>query len=349
MNRRRLIILGLFAAFLVVATSFVLSSSLYQDMQSSKKPRYEIGQHLGPKLCGSCHKEIYQAWLRNSAHAVATTNKSFLAFKEKFTSNFLLNTMMGEGLCYACHGSKDVNRGVDCETCHGSLIAGASLEETHEKKFKPRRRTELKEPDFCPTCHSMKTISGDFIFSLYDEWQKSEVAKDNITCQGCHMKPRKGDISYHGFDSISRRNAELYHDKVTIDDVKLDFPEFSLTLENRVRAHAVPASGPSRVLALEITLRDKNGVKKHEIVETFLKRFDLMPVVGLFPNKLTENSQLQGGEARSLSFKIPAELKGKVSEAIISLRFYDVDDEHQGDIKKAHWISKPVFTQKIKL
>ena len=349
MNRRRLIIIGLLAVFLILITALVSSSSLYQGMQSAKTPRYEVGQHLGPKLCGSCHKQIYKEWLRNSAHAEATTNKSFLAFKKKFTSNFLLNAMMGEGMCYACHGSKDVNRGVDCETCHGSLIEGASLEETHEKKFIPRRRKELKGPDYCPTCHSMKTITGDFIFSLYDEWQKSEYAKDDITCQGCHMKPRKGDIPYHGFDSISRLNAEIYHDKVTVKDVKLDFPELSLTLENHVKAHAVPASGPSRVLALEITLRDKNGVKKHEITETFLKKFDLMPVVGMFPYKLIENNQLQPGETRSLSFKIPAALKGKVREAIISLRFYDVDDEYQGDIKKAHWISKPILRQKIKL
>ena len=349
MNRRILIIIGIVTVFLVLITMLVSSSSLYQDMQSAKKPRYEVGQHLGPKLCGSCHKEIYKAWLRNSAHAVATTNKSFLAFKKKFTGNFLLNAMMGEGMCYACHGSKDINKGVDCETCHGSLIEGASLEETHEKKFKPRRQKELKKPDYCPTCHSMKTISGDFIFSLYDEWQNSKAAKDGITCQGCHMKPRKGDISYHGFDSISRRNAEIYYDKVTVNDVKLDFPELSLTVENKVRAHAVPASGPSRVLALEITLHDKNGVKKHEIVETFLKKFDLMPVVGLFPNKLIENNQLKGGEVRSLSFKIPAALKGRVRKAIISLRFYDVDDEHQGDIKKAHWNSKAILRQKIKL
>ncbi len=65
------------------------------------------------------------------------------------------------------------------------------------------------------------------------------------------------------------------------------------------------------------------------------------------PHKLTENTQLQSGEVRALSFTLPTALKDQVSTAVLTLRFYDVADDHQGDISQAHWISEPILEQGI--
>jgi hypothetical protein len=132
-----------------------------------------------------------------------------------------------------------------------------------------------------------------------------------------------------------------------LKDIKLDFPQFSLTIENRVTGHAVPAMGPSRTLALEISFLDSEGDETYKIIQTFQKKFTLMPVVGLMPFKLIENTQLQSGEVRPLSYTLPPSLKGQVSKVVLTLRFYDVSDEYQGDINMAHWISEPILEKKV--
>ncbi|MFQ5864927.1 MAG: multiheme c-type cytochrome [bacterium] len=342
MGKKILILFAVLTTFVIVAFGFIYLRPMYHFFQAAKKPRYEVGEHKGAQFCADCHQEIYDQWLQNSVHAEATTNTRFLDYKNKITSNFMLNAMMGEEFCYACHGSKEVNEGVNCETCHGTVIPNVSIEETHEKKFKPRREN-LRKPDSCTKCHEME--DG---MTTYREWQKSEAAKQGITCQGCHMKPRESGVPYHGFDSVSRtRNVGIYRDDLKIKDININFPQFSLAIENRVMGHAIPASGPSRVLVLEISFLDLKGVETYKIVQTFAKYFELIPIVGIFPAKLIENTQLQSGEARQLSFTLPSSLAGQISKAVLTLRFYDVSDDHAGDLNKAHWISEPILEGEV--
>ena len=42
-----------------------------------------------------------------------------------------------------------------------------------------------------------------------------------------------------------------------------------------------------------------------------------MQVSGLTPNELIENTQLQGGEVRPLSFTLPDSLEGQISKAVL--------------------------------
>ena len=350
MSKKTVNIISILAVLLIVAFWFMYNKVLpiYNEMQVGKIPHYEIGEHLGAEKCGECHEEIYNQWSQNSAHALATTNKPFLNFKDKFTGNFVFNAMMGESMCYACHGSKEVNEGVNCETCHGTVIPGVSIEETHDKKY-GSGRARMKSPEFCAGCHTMNSpFSGDPILSLYLEWQESEAAQRGITCQGCHMQARGSDELYHGFDSVSR-NTDIYSDDLSLHDIMLDFPRLSLTIKNHVSGHAIPAVGPSRILVLEISLMDSEGVEAYNILHTFGKYYELMPLMGIMPNKLIENSQLQSSEPRTLSFTLPSSTKDKISKALFTLRFYDVSDDHQGDITKAHWISEPFLKEEVNL
>ena len=69
----------------------------------------------------------------------------------------------------------------------------------------------------------------------YADWQKSEAASSGITCQGCHMKPGDDEVAYHGFESITRlHKADIYRDDLVIKDIHYLFPEFGLSVENKI-------------------------------------------------------------------------------------------------------------------
>lgn len=336
------ILTGLLILMATPLLSLLSGCKMLDDMETLKKPRYEVGSHAGAKFCATCHKAIYDEWSENSRHAVATTNRNFLKTRDDVTGSFMLNLMMGEESCYACHGSKSVNEGVDCETCHGVASPDIPITETHQKKFKPGR-AELKAPEFCAKCHELFPP----IMSPYSDWKASEAAEKNITCQGCHMAPSKNGTPYHGFDSILH-DAGIYEGDIVINEVDFDFPRFSLSIENRITGHGVPAGGPSRVLVLEIRFMDSTEKELHRITEKFYKKFKLMPIIGKMPtDKLILDTQLKSKEVRRLNYKLPASIKKTVSRMIITLSFYDVEDQYQGDIEKAHWVSGPIAKKVI--
>ncbi len=335
-----------FLLFLLLTGYIVISAyPAYVAMQLMKEPRYEVGEHSGPESCAPCHQVIYNQWRNHSRHAVSTTAASFHEFKDKFESKRMLDLIMGVKLCYACHGSREADGGVDCETCHGLVLQGASIEETHERKFAPGRE-RLQSPEFCAACHQIggEEPSEELIMSVFAEWQKSNAASQGITCQGCHMPPGEDGLPYHGFDTAVF-NPRIYEGDLRIRDIEFDFPHLSLAVENLVTAHAVPVGGPTRVLALEISFLNAVGEETHKTVETFGKKCDLMS--NLMPYKLVENTQIQSGEIRPLNFDLPASLEGQFDRIQVLLRFYEVSDEHNGDIEKAHWSSEPILVEEI--
>lgn len=338
-----------FLLLLLLVVPLMNACDIYRDIQNGKIPNYEVGQQAQAKACQECHEEIYEEWSNNSAHALATENKPFLDFKEKFTDVSMYNAMMGEEMCYACHGSKAINEGVNCETCHGlALTDDEEFEKTHEVKYEPGME-KMRNRDFCANCHTMESpFTGDLILSLYNEWENSKSGKDGVTCQECHMKPRDNEEAYHGFDSLSR-NVEIYRDILELRDIELEFPQLNLTVVNKVSGHAIPASGPSRIMVMELFFRDTQGSEIHKLEETFGKYYDLMPVFGIMPYKLIRNTQLQSDEIRQINFTLPAKLRGNIAELRITMRFYDVSDDFQGDIKKAHTISNPFFIRVVDL
>lgn len=336
--KKLLYIAPLIALILIVGYYALIFVGNYIFFRKASVPLYEVGDYKGAGFCAECHEEIYGQWLQNSSHAEANTNPRFVGFRDKINGNFVTSIVIGDANCYACMGPREVPEGVNCETCHGLVIPGKSISETHEQKFSPELES-LKKPEFCAKCHQFpETGEG---MSLYSEWKGSAAARQGMTCQDCHME-RRGDLAYHGFDSLSRsRDAGKYSDDVNITDINLDFPLFRLVIENLLTSHALPPSGPSRLLVLHISFLDSNGAEIHQIVETFAKKFNLLPIVGIHPFTLKENTQLQSGEARALRYTLPSALDGRISKAVLTLRFYDVSDEYAGDLEKAHWISEP--------
>jgi hypothetical protein len=331
-----IIALGAFGTFFVY--------SLFKVGAELRIPNYEVGEHRGAEYCGACHKKIYNQWRENSAHAISTTGEGFLVWKEKVENHYVFNKTHGMGMCHACQGPLEY--GVDCETCHGVIPEHMEIMKAHKVKFKPARENNLSKPDFCPKCHEMPEGG----MTTFKEWKESEAAEKGLTCQSCHMKPNAEGIPYHGFDGVvGSHSADIFRDDLVIMNIRYEFPKFSLDIENRVTAHAIPGVGPSRLLVLEISFQDSGGVERHKIVESFAKKMSLVPVLGLFPFKIENNTQIQSQEIRHLTFTLPAELEAEIEKAVITLRIYDVYDFYVGDLEKAHFISEPIIEKEVSL
>lgn len=336
-----------FLTGLLVFFVALINSDIYADMKammSTKAPKYELGERRGAAYCGTCHSNIYRQSRAHSRHAVATTNENFLSTRDYVEGNVFLGTMMGEESCYACHGVKGSADGVDCEICHGPATPELSITELHKTKYKPGL-SAMKEKDFCAKCHELFPP----LMSPYSQWLESKAAEEGLTCQGCHMAPVDG-IADHGFDSIMH-NPGIYEGDLVVRDINLSFPNISMTVVNRIKGHGIPSGGPSRVLVLEISILGDNSKELHKVVDTFYRKFELSPeILGSMPSAVViEDTTLKSLEARAMSYELPAEVEGEMRKASIKLSFYDVADQYQGNIEKAHWISGPLFMAELEL
>ena len=342
MVRKVLLLLAIsLLALVLMAAAYVYKESKSEAVAFMNEPRYELGEHQGAEVCETCHEELYAEWRTYSRHAVSTSAESVLDVMEELEEHTILNFILGgRNMCYACHGPEAPNEGVNCETCHGVAPSDVPIMETHETKYKPGRE-RMQGAEFCAECHE---IPG--FVTPYGDWLQSEAAVQGLTCQACHMGATDSGHAYHGFDSFVM-NESLYEGDLSLDDIRFDFPTLDLTIENHISGHSVPAGGPTRILALELSYRDVEGNEVHRDMETFAKYHSLVPVLGFWPAKIIADTQLKSGEQRQLSFSLPPELEGKIAKIQLVLRFYEVADEHEGNLEKAYHVSRPILEEEV--
>lgn len=335
--------------FFVITSLMVLltSCTTFTDLNEFTSPRFQTGGEKGAAFCGSCHPDTYEQWSTHSRHAKATKSPSFRRALADVKENIFLGGMFEEDMCYSCHGDKKTDEGINCESCHGPVLPNVPIEVTHEKKYTPRLKI-MRKNDFCARCHQVNMPFTDQpLTTLHDEWKNSPAAKKGQTCQNCHMAKGEDDnYAFHGFKSAVR-NANLYKNRLKISKIALNKKRLRLQLENRVSGHSIPASGPTRVLALELLLKDKKGIVIHRGVQRFYKHFSMVPVVGGVPFMLIENTQLQAREKRRVHLDLPEGVYERSARAIITLRMYEVADKYEGNISKAHWVSKPIIRKTV--
>ncbi len=321
---------------LITLCLVVTSCALIGRIKEDRTPKYEDGPLTSAKICAECHEEIYEQWSQNSGHAVANFTIGYKA---------LYDAIGNKKLCYGCHGPKELAEGVTCVTCHGTVIPDKDIKHTHEMKFKPGREA-LRDPRFCGKCHDHKhPLTGEYYRETYAEWKNSPAAKDGTKCVDCHMKKQGPDSkSYHGQDAAFR-NPDSYKDYLVIKDIELDFPTLSLAVENLVTGHKIPTGGPQRTLALSLVFKDKEGKDIHKIDYIFNQIFSDFFLKKEMMWKEIENTKLQAGETRPLSFTLPPDLRDRISKIEATLSFYGILVYHHGDLNEALWVTKPIAQQ----
>jgi len=190
--------------------------------ESGKQQVFEPGSFEDPKVCSTCHRDIYEEWLY-SRHASAWENKWYqpdylLAHKE--------TDGLTDMLCGSCHapiaartgllppadGSKfdaTSRKGISCDFCH--TVTGVAemhnmghISEPGKVKRGPRgdgislhhevQYSDIHtKADFCGSCHMViHPVTGVHIIDTWVDWQSNEYGKQGIRCQDCHMTPGPG-------------------------------------------------------------------------------------------------------------------------------------------------------------
>jgi len=180
------------------------------------------------KVCKACHAKQYEQW-SGSMHAYAQHSPVFEAFNQTLqerTSGTIgtfcsrchtpIGTALGEnGLLRNVHRSRISMEGVTCVVCHrqagptyksnarialnaGTLNEGCmfgpfeSDASVDLKSHKSIQTPHIKSAAFCGTCHDVTSPEGVRLEEAFSEWQNSPAAREEITCQHCHMGQVQG-------------------------------------------------------------------------------------------------------------------------------------------------------------
>lgn len=184
---------------------------------------FELEKRLDPENCGTCHKEQYEAWSK-SFHSKASgpglqwqlkrigieESSSCFACHSPLIEmqNYLRESKFGlsknpsEVLSYL--KKETAERGISCASCHvrNQVRYGPPPREDKRNRsssgYKPHGgfvvQKEFESSRFCVSCHETpeygKPVSGKRMMETYAEWEQSRYAKEQITCQNCHMPDR---------------------------------------------------------------------------------------------------------------------------------------------------------------
>ncbi len=181
---------------------------------SNKAASNKASAELTPESCGGCHKQQFADW-QQSLHAKAM-GPGVMGQLQGFSPDVL---NQNNQLCLNCHaplksqneslitaisGKKTTNlhqQGIICAACHvrndhwfgpGAKKVDASVKATHKTSTSHKA---FKSAEFCASCHQFDDdgpkLDGKLLQNTYVEWQNSTFAKQNISCQNCHMPGRR--------------------------------------------------------------------------------------------------------------------------------------------------------------
>lgn len=286
-------------------------------------PSFAASEFNSAETCQTCHPEHYAEW-RLSTHAYAMKDPLFRGLVMIRQQDF-----QGErdAFCTQCHSaigtrsreirpgfrfedlSPIVQEGVTCEACHKVTEVARRHNSGHRlDPAGPMRGpiadpmptgahaslgSELYErPEFCAGCHEVVEYTGLPLERPYTEWRDSPAAREDRTCQDCHLPTVTGPAAKDGPTRERHR-----HDFIGVDvplspgvlnpeeaaalrekvqgllrgTARLDLTvpahllrgqrlDLVLTVHNLIAGHSLPTGSTfHRQLWLEVTVTDVQG------------------------------------------------------------------------------------------
>lgn len=248
--------------------------------------------------CSDCHSKIYAEW-KTSRHALsgAKTNPFFakmLAWAVKTGGE------NAEEKCKRCHEpirylglpsttvEQVVDEGVTCDVCHAAKLVSQNQHPWFEVvpgniklgPFKDALPTvhnfeysaQISESSFCLACHANEENSHGVTFcSTEKEWEMSSFAKNNITCQDCHMPGREGKAAplgkmreqLHSHAFYGGYSPEMLNDCAEIKvqaKRQGNTVQVKVAIRNHTVGHALPTGSPMRMVILSLEAQNLDGL-----------------------------------------------------------------------------------------
>jgi len=185
-----------------------------------------------PKVCQSCHTDIYQQWTQAMMSQAYTHHWDEIEYFDLAVPHAELDPKVAgvKAGCNGCHApiaflagdvppprpaeNSRANESVSCDLCH--TITGHAGDIpfnfnwfTNPGRTKygnkpglesPHHDTELSEfitqPEFCGTCHNEMSPYGVYVKATHLEWQEGPYAQEGVRCHTCHMPKARGKNLY---------------------------------------------------------------------------------------------------------------------------------------------------------
>ncbi len=262
------------------------SSAEQGSPQTKPAAHVDLAASNPPESCQSCHSEIYDQW-KDSFHAKATTSPFFRGVATLF--NFTVGPKYASE-CLNCHAT-DVKLtgdyqsrwqailadepdtpGITCTACHAirdvkdtpdiSVPVKMTVIKTpfHNVERSPMFKKEVS----CSSCHDYNNshaLQGDWkkgpvCCNTNRDLRKTELAKQGVSCQTCHMAP--------GLDKDPKAWQKALSSSGSIKDILLRLVNLDRYAENRTfRGHRFPGSHDAEVLKTAVktdfAVKQENG------------------------------------------------------------------------------------------
>ncbi len=325
---------------LLVAAYFAVNWLLREPLEVRASTQHSS---LSRESCLECHEPIAREW-RDSYHFKSLSGPFWARIRDKGFAS-LFDTLRVP--CKNCHAPANVldlppganpalrrdNQalGVDCVSCHvsrqGITGSGRHAGAPHEVLVDDRFRDPMRaSTGLCAHCHEEQDGAG----KVFNAWEQSDFAAENISCVDCHMSEVRAPIVASGVAKTRRshkfpgdKSVEMLEQALNASVEVDEQGEVHVRIINDQVGHDLPAGG-TNFLIVEVKVRDHAGGTR-SLVRREFGTIEWIPGYLDF-RPFLRNTRIGPGEVRDVRTRLPAG-HGKVLVEFSYRDWFAITDE----------------------
>ena len=280
---------------------------------------------LDPASCGTCHAQQWSDW-KTALHSRAMSPGLLGQLQEMGAK-----ARDDHQACLECHAplaeqaddlqrvlaTPGTSRRPASGASHADSLSCAGCHVRGNERFGPPRRdgsspgpgaalphgawqasSGFLDSRFCAACHQFKAdgfaLNGKLLENTYEEWRASRYAREDRSCQSCHMPDRRHLWRGIHDPAMVKSGLAIETSTPTIDQGHV---RIELKIANIAIGHAFPTYVTPRV-TVEIGQEDRSG----RMIPRSLQRHRIARAVSLDLAQETADTRLMPDEARTYRY-----------------------------------------------